>query len=75
MWGARKVAGFMGFGPVILCGCPMETGPYAGNHNLGGFMHRDDVVENLRRGIERETEWHEGVCSMSGWTRGLLGSC
>lgn len=72
-WCARKIASLVGFSRVILCGCPMEPGPYVGNHNLGGFMHRQDVVDELMSQIERDSQWHEGACSMSGKTRALLG--
>jgi hypothetical protein len=72
-WDARKVAALIGFDLVILCGCPMEPGPYVGNHNIGGYMHVDTIVNDLRRGIESDTGWHKGVYSMSGWTREVLG--
>lgn len=73
-WCARKIAAFMGFDPIILCGCPLVIGCYAG-YRPGGFMTRENIVADLRRGIEGEPEWHEGVVSMSGWTREFLGSC
>jgi len=63
----------MGFSPVVLVGCPLEPGPYVGNHNLGGFMHDRDVVEQMQREIVSDTAWHEGVVSMSGWTAEFLG--
>jgi len=72
-WGARKLAWLMGFDTVILCGCPMIAGPYVGNHGIGGFMTQEDVVENYRREIREDTEWHEGCFSMSGATRDILG--
>jgi hypothetical protein len=64
----------LGFSPVILCGCPLVAG-----HNIGGlcfasFMHREDIVEDFRRQIEAEPQWHKGVYSCSGWTQGLLGA-
>lgn len=68
-WHARKVASFIGFNTVILCGCPMEPGPYVGNHNIGGFMHRQDVVDDLCNYIKQDKDWHNGVYSMSGKTR------
>lgn len=71
-WGARKMASLMGFDKVILCGCPMEVGPYVGNHNMGGFMHKEDVVEVLLNYIKTDTKWHKGCVSMSGATRDLL---
>lgn len=70
-WLARRIASSMGYGPVILCGCPLERGGYAVQH-LHGLMHREDVVDDLFAQIERDTEWHEGALSMSGRTAELL---
>jgi len=72
-WLARKFAVSIGFDRIILCGCPMEPGPYVGNHNLGGFMHRKEVVDDLFQQIKSDTQWHEGCTSMSGATKRLLG--
>ncbi len=72
-WLARKVASLVGFDSVVLCGCPLSTGPYVGNHNLGGLMHRVDVVDKLFGQVEADTAWHDGAYSMSGRTRELLG--
>ena len=72
-WGARKVATLMGFYPVILCGTPLDPGGYASSP-IAKLMRREDVIENLRCEIETDTEWHEGVYSMSGFTKKLLGS-
>ena len=74
-WDARKLATAMGFSTVVLCGCPMVAGPHVGSLSFASFMHRDDVVEDFRRQIEADTDWHSGVVSMSGWTRELFGSC
>lgn len=71
-WGARKVAWLMGFDPVILCGCPLVPGNYAGDRP-GQIMAKQKVIDGLRQGIEEDTIWHDGVTSMSGWTRELLG--
>ena len=71
-WGARKVAFLMGFTQVILCGCPMQVGPYVGNHNLGGFMHKEAVVDELFERIKTDEQWHGGCISMSGRTKDLL---
>ena len=70
-WGARKVAALMGFAPVILCGAPLDPGGYASNP-IAKLMRREDVINNLRREIEADTKWHEGVYSMSGWTKEFL---
>lgn len=72
-WGARKLAALLGFDQVILCGMPLEPGPYVGNHNLGGFMHIENVVKDLQDFIAADTDWHAGCVSMSGWTQRLLG--
>ena len=72
-WNARKVALLVGFDSVVLCGCPLSPGPYVGKHNLGGLMHRVDVVDTLFGQIEADTAWHDGAYSMSGRTRKLLG--
>lgn len=71
-WGARKMARYMGFNTVILCGCPLEIGNYISD-KPGLLMTRQDVIDGLRSSIERDVEWHNGVYSMSGWTRELLG--
>jgi len=72
-WGARKLATLLGYDLAILCGMPLEPGPYVGNHNLGGFMHIPNVVKDLQDYIAADKDWHEGCISMSGWTRELLG--
>ncbi len=71
-WGARKLASLMGFNKVILCGCPMVAGDYAG-YRLGGLMTQPDVTEQYAREIEADKEWHEDAFSMSGRTGEILG--
>jgi len=72
-WGARKLAVRLGFDVVVLCGSPMVPGPYVGNHSIGGFMDRADVVDHLLSQIVADAAWHAGAVSMSGATRDLLG--
>jgi hypothetical protein len=72
-WGARKVAGMMGFAPVVFVGCPLEVGPYTNHSAIGGLMHKENVVEDMRQGIASDTGWHDDVYSMSGFTRELFG--
>ncbi len=71
-WMAVRMAHFMGWDEIILCGVPMEKGGYA-----DGFMaldfQRDEAVNRYRRGIAEQTEFHERTFSMSGWTKTLLG--
>lgn len=71
-WGARKLATLLGFNIVILCGMPLDPGGYAGGR-LSKLMNKPDVIDGYRREIEEDTEWHEKVVSMSGWTADLLG--
>ncbi len=71
-WGARKLAGLMGFSPVVLCGAPLTPGNYAG-HQLGRHMIQQGVVDDLLRDITADTAWHDGAYSMSGSTKDLLG--
>ncbi len=73
-WHARKVASLIGFTKVIFCGCPLDVGTYVGGHNIGGFMHRKDVVDELFIQFCDDKEWHEGAYSMSGRTKEVLGS-
>jgi hypothetical protein len=71
-WGARKLAWLMGFDPVILCGAPLEPMAYV-NHGIPQLMGDARTHEDFHRAIEAEPEWHEGVFSMSGWTREKFG--
>ena len=71
-WAARVMASLMGFDKVVLVGAPMEVGGYA-NGEFSKLMQRDDVMQGYRDYIEQDTLWHEGVVSMSGWTKELLG--
>jgi hypothetical protein len=73
VWGARKLAWLMGFDPVILCGAPLTPGNYA-DHKPGVLMTQPAVIEQFRRQIAAEPEWHHGVMSMSGWTEEFLGA-
>ncbi len=72
VWGARKLAHFMGFDLVILCGAPLVPGPYAG-YRLPMQMARMDVMQRYRKIVQSETEWHDGCLSLSGWTAEILG--
>lgn len=71
-WGARKLAWLMGFEPVILVGCPLLPGNYAG-HKPGALMTRSDVVAQYASEIASDKDWHEGAYSMSGATKDILG--
>ena len=71
-WGARKLAWLMGFNPVVLCGCPLEIGPYTG-YRPAQLMSEQKTMDAFHRSIEAEPEWRDGVSSMSGWSARYLG--
>ena len=74
-WSARKMARLMGFDRVILCGMPMQKGKYA-PHTKGRWNRAwqdQSTVKHYRRGIMEDADWHDGVFSMSGWTREVFG--
>lgn len=72
VWAARKVAEMMGFEEFILCGSPLERGPYANGSMARDFRHQ--VVRNIyRRFIKSDTQWHHGVRGMSGFPKKYFG--
>lgn len=71
-WAARKIAHYMGFAPVILCGMPLSQGNYQGG-KIAKLWRKKEVVSHFRHMVEQDREWHAGVYSMSGWTRDVLG--
>ena len=71
-WGARRLAGLMGFDLVILCGMPLDKGGYSTGKMAKDFQN-PAVVEHYRRMILRDRDWHSGVRSMSGWTAEVFG--
>lgn len=72
-WAARKIATFMGFETVVLCGMPLETGSYQGG-KMAKLFQQQSVIDHFRKMIRHDTAWHDEVYSMSGWTRDLLGA-
>lgn len=72
-WGARKLAWLMGFDPVILVGCPLSPGNYAG-HKPGNLMNDPKIVGQYASEIASDTDWHDGAHSMSGATMTILGA-
>ena len=72
-WGARKMAWYMGFDTVVLVGCPLLPGNYAG-HKPGMLMAKDAYTGGYASWIEGDKAWHEGACSLSGRTMEILGA-
>lgn len=71
-WAAAKLARMMGFTEIILCGVPLERGGYADNTFARDFRH-PHILKIYRDYIKKDTAWHEGVRSMSGWTKRFFG--
>lgn len=72
VWLACKIMAAIGFAPIIVCGAPLERGPYLDGDD--DWSHRnDDELKAYREAWRRETYMHPIVRSMSGWTRELLG--
>lgn len=72
VWGARKMAHFMGFDKIVLVGTPLIAGGY-GDGKFSKLMQKDDVINNYRNYIVSDRDWHYNVISMSGWTREFFG--
>lgn len=71
-WGARRLATYLGFSKVILCGVPLDPVPYADGRPARHFQ-RTGLLQHYRDQIKADIAWHHGVFSMSGWTRELFG--
>lgn len=71
-WSAAKLALIEGFAEVILCGVPLDAVAYEKRGPARAFNRRD-ILERYRNGLLADAAWHEGVRSMSGWTREVLG--
>jgi len=72
-WMATRMAHFMGYDEIILCGVSMEIGGYANGHMARAFQ-RQPNIDRYRAAIEKQTEYHAKTRSMSGFTRDLLGT-
>jgi hypothetical protein len=73
-WCAVRMAKQMGFERIILCGSPIDHSNYADGR--GGWYwtsSHTNAVEQFRKAIAADTEYHRCVRSMSGWTKELLG--
>ncbi len=71
-WSGAKIARLMGFTEIILCGMPLEHGTYS-DGSLANDFTRARILTRYREAVERDCEWHDGVFSMSGWTREFFG--
>ncbi len=72
-WMAVRMAHFMGYAEIILCGVPMEIGGYANGHMAKAFQ-RQPNIDRFRGAIAGQTDYHAKTKSMSGWTKELLGT-
>jgi len=72
VWGGARLAKAMGHDRILLCGAPMQPGPYAHGGPAPAFLE-SDILEQYRSAIAADTEMHKVTRSMSGWTREILG--
>lgn len=76
---AARVMRAIGYGPVVLAGVRIDQSGHLDGYRPGlhdpAFKGSAPSVAMLRETWEdaRERGWLDGVCSMSGWTRELLG--
>lgn len=73
-WSARKLARHLGFDEVVLCGMPLEVGGYCRDTVPAKHFRSKSKIKFYREGVAKDVSWHDGVTSMSGWTRELLGA-
>lgn len=73
-WFAAKASLIMGHERVILCGVPLEPGPYADGLHAPTFEDHTGTVRTMREVIQRDDWAHDAVSSMSGWTKEFFGS-
>lgn len=74
-WCAARLARLLGFEEIVLCGVPVEGRRYADRTPARYWQGGDtNAVRQFRKAIEADRENHQGVYSMSGWTRELLGA-
>lgn len=71
-WGARRLARFLGFDLAILCGIPLETGGYF-DGSISKVNRSEAAMKHYREQVLRDTDMHDGVVSLSGWTREVFG--
>lgn len=73
-WMAAKIAYHMGYTPIILCGCPIDTSPHLEGDGKNNWVNNPNQAQSCRMVIEREEEYKPYVRSMSGWTREYFGA-
>lgn len=72
VWGGALLARAMHHDRILLCGAPMQPGPYVHGSRALAFLD-DGILEQYRSAIAADTEMHKFTRSMSGWTREILG--
>ena len=75
-WFAAKAALIMGYERVILCGVPLEPGPYADGIYAPTFQDAGrfpTTIRTMREKMQLDEWTHEAVFSMSGWTKEFFG--
>lgn len=85
-WVAVRIGKAMGYSEIILCGCPLDDSGYYNEKDTGRFKHAcarlgygetkgpNRMFHNYRASFARHAAREgQGVYSMSGYTRELLG--
>ena len=74
-WLAAKIAVKLGHAPVVMCGCPIDNSahvePDTGYHE--SLWNNPKQFGTCREYIVNDSDYHEFVFSMSGWSREFLG--
>lgn len=75
-WLSAKIAVKLGYFPIVLCGCPIDSSPHVAPDAAydKSLWQNPKQVESCRKVIMTETEYHPFVRSMSGWTRDVFGA-
>lgn len=71
-WGARRLARCLGFDLAVLCGVPLEAGGYY-DGSISKVNRSTATMNHYREQVLADTGMHDGVISMSGWTREVFG--
>lgn len=73
-WCGRRLARFLGFDLAVLCGIPLEAGGYFNGSRASKQNRSGATMAHYRHMVETDTAMHDGVVSMSGWTKEFFGA-
>ena len=75
-WCAVRIARFLGHSPIVLCGVPLEPGPYLTGDQGDTWTPAklESHTHSVRSAILADQHLHKFVRSMSGWTQETFGA-